>query len=173
LTSVLVAFVMLTGCASTSPTQPPSSSATRSVDASIAATPTPSLTPAAEPNDVDRLLASASEHLGAEVEITGDVCDVAEGGPLLFLADGAGECRIIVLIDTRLSSDGARGDWIENRRATVIGTFGELTAENVDSIESESLEGEGFVAFWEPEGYRYLVIATRITQGSNAWPADY
>ena len=43
----------------------------------------------------------------------------------------------------------------------------------VDSIEDEWLEGEGFVAFWEPEGYRYLVIAPRIIQGSNAWPADY
>jgi hypothetical protein len=43
----------------------------------------------------------------------------------------------------------------------------------VDSIEDEWLEGEGFVAFWEPDGYRYPVIATRIVQGSKVWPDDY
>jgi hypothetical protein len=164
---------MLSGCAGSSPPQEASSPVTPIPEARPHPTATSNPSPAGEPNDVDRLLASASGHLGAEVEVTADVCDVAEGGPLLFLADGAGDCRIIVLIDTRLSNDDARGDWTEQRPATVTGTFGELTAENVDSIADEWLEGEGFVAFWEPEGYRYLVIATRIVQGSNAWPADY
>jgi hypothetical protein len=193
-TSLLVACVMLNGCAaiasSTSPApsaEPPadtppasssltpeaSSSATPTPDASIPPTPTsiPTLVP--EPNDVDRLLAKAGEHLGSEVEVTAVICDVAEGGPLLFLEDGAGDCRIIVLIDIRLSNDQVRGNWTEYQPATVTGFFGRLTAENVDRIESEWLEGEGFVSFWKREGYRYVIIATRIVQRSKVWPDDY
>jgi hypothetical protein len=48
-----------------------------------------------------------------------------------------------------------------------------LIADNVDRIESEWLEGEDFVAFWEREGYRYVITATRIVQKAKVWPDDF
>ena len=115
---------------------------------------------------MDRLLAEANEHLGSKVRVSAVICDVAEGGPMLFLEDGAGDCKIIVLMggDYHLN-------WAEFRPATVKGIFDKLTAENVDRIESEFLDGEAFVASWrERLGYRYIIAATQIVQRSRVWP---
>jgi hypothetical protein len=122
-------------------------------------------------DEVSRLLAEADDHLGASVRVTAEICDVAEGGPVLFLADEAGDCRLIVLMDTSLAGGEYTLDWVENAPVTIAGTFQELNAENVDRLGDETLDGPDFVAFWEREGYRYLVVATRIVQGSMEWPS--
>lgn len=101
------------------------------------------------------LLSDPRPHLGAQVQVTGTIGRVAEGGPMLTLRD-AGGGEVVVLIDP--PDDEYAINYVPGEQAEVTGVLLEMTAENIDSAESPHLEGAAVMRYWS--GPRYLIITS-------------
>lgn len=152
-----------------------------STDATIsdeAPTPTATPLPARFEGSIADLVEHADAYIGTDVRVTGDVGAKSEGGPWTLLYDRSKDVMVLVLFDTRLYGGRYSLNYAQTGEpAEVLGTFLLLTAENVDSIGSPLLDGQGVIKAWQMgppgRGPSHLIIARRIITDSGVeYPPD-
>lgn len=148
--SILAACV-LSACCALAPSASPSSS------------PVAVETPAPFVGGVDELLAQADRHLGASVHVGGVIDFVAEGGPSFVLVPAPGQVGIVVLELDEPADESQTFRNHEGSTAEVEGTLYDLTPENVDLADLQSIEGHAFVHVFDGTGIRYLIIGHTVS----------